>query len=93
MWENKRSLVGTVTKIRHLEAHGGGVIGIWKDCLVVIRDKIEVIVWVKFGDVRRSREWFGTVVDHPSSHIGIERRRDLVKQTLIAYQRRPAAAR
>ncbi len=76
------SLIDTITKIAHHEAQCRSIINCRHERLLVIRDKVEIIVGIELGDILRRRKRVGVVVDEPAGDIGVEGRRDMIKEIL-----------
>jgi len=79
------SLISTVTKITHLEAQSRSIINRLHERLLIVRDKVEIIIGIELGDIRRRRKRVGAVVDKPSCDIGVQGRRDLIKEILWGF--------
>lgn len=84
-FERMDSLISTVTKITHHEAHSRSIVGRRHERFLVIRNKVEIIIGIKLGDVRRRRKRVGVVVDEPTCDIGVEGRGDMIKENLWGF--------
>jgi hypothetical protein len=65
------SLLLSVSQDVHHNIHSDGLVRLWQEWLMIVRDQRKIIEVVELVHKRWGGHWLGTIINQPTSHVPI----------------------